>query len=217
MAKEIIWENLTPEEAETLTALVNSGKEVFAAPIEIEHEEQLETLGITWSQCRSWYIGSTRVKVHLTPADEATYKMLLGDLRAKHRDEYRQKRCPIPGKLKPVILCPECNKCSDCPYPEYRDKHKANSLSWDELTESGYEEAQEDAGMRLTDIRLELEAVCRILDEKNPKFTKAIVLKEYFGFSVPEIAKKLNDSERNIYYYLSEAKKIGKQYRKETT
>ena len=29
--------------------------------------------------------------------------------------------------------------------------------------------------------------------------------------------EKLDDSERNIYYYLIEAKKIGKQYRKETT
>ncbi len=55
------------------------------------------------------------------------------------------------------------------------------------------------------------------MDKKNPKFAKAIVLKEFFGFSVPEIAKKLDDSERNIYYYLIEAKKIGKQYRKETT
>ena len=71
--------------------------------------------------------------------------------------------------------------------------------------------------MRLTDIRLELEDVCRVMDKKNPKFAKAIVLKEFFGFSVPEIAKKLDDSERNIYYYLTEAKKIGKQYRKETT
>lgn len=56
-----------------------------------------------------------------------------------------------------------------------------------------------------------------VMDKKNPKFAKAIVLKEFFGFSVPEIAKKLDDSERNIYYYLTEAKKIGKQYRKETT
>ena len=33
MAKEIVWESLTPAEAETLTALVNSGKEAYAAPI----------------------------------------------------------------------------------------------------------------------------------------------------------------------------------------
>ena len=50
-----------------------------------------------------------------------------------------------------------------------------------------------------------------------PKVNLLKPLKEYFGFSVPEIAKHLNETERNIYYYLSEAKKIGKQYRKENS
>ena len=214
MAKEIKWENLTQEEIETLTALEKSGKEVYAAPIEIEHAEQLETLGITWSQCRTWYIGCTKVKVHLTPADYDTYKMLLDALRAKHREEYRQKRCPIPGKLKPVILCPESNKCAECPFPEFRDKHKANNLSWDALVDDGYEEVHEEEGFHQAEIQSEIKAVCKALDKQNPKFSKAIVLKEYFGFSVPEIAKQLNETERNIYYYLSEAKKIGNQYQK---
>ncbi len=53
MAKEIVWDSLTPTEAKTLADLKASGKELFAAPIEIEHREQLETLGINWSQCRT--------------------------------------------------------------------------------------------------------------------------------------------------------------------
>ena len=38
MANEIVWGRLTHTETETLTALVNSGKEVYAAPVEIEHK-----------------------------------------------------------------------------------------------------------------------------------------------------------------------------------
>ena len=38
---------------------------------------------------------------------------------------------------------------------------------------------------------------------------------EYYGLSVADIAQKLNDTERNIYYYLDQAKKIGKQYKRD--
>ena len=224
MAKEIVWGRLTRTETETLTALVNSGTEVFAAPIEIEHKEQLETLGISWADCKTWRIGSTKVIVHLTPADKATYDMLLGDLRAKHRDAYRKKRCPIPGKLKPTILCPECNKCSECPYPEYRDRHKANSISWEGLIEDAYErnmgedydgDPTEDPSFHQREVEMELEEVCKVIDAKNPLYTKAIVMKEYYGLSVDEIAKRLGTTKRNVYFYIDEAKKIGKQYKEE--
>ena len=214
MAIEVKWDSLTLTEAETLAALVKSGKKVFAAPIEIEHSDQLESLGITWAECRTWHIGSSQVTVHLTPADEATYKMLLNDLRAKHREEYRRRRCQIPGKLKPLITCPECNRCAECPYPDYRDQHKANNLSWEGLIESGYEASHSIDDIRQAEIRMELDAVCRELDKKNPKISRAIILKEYYDFSVSEIASKLDEPERGVYYLLAEAKRIGKQYRK---
>jgi DNA-directed RNA polymerase specialized sigma24 family protein len=44
----------------------------------------------------------------------------------------------------------------------------------------------------------------------------SIVLKEYHGLKVDEIAERMNDSKRNVYFYISEAKKIGMQYRKDT-
>ena len=36
----------------------------------------------------------------------------------------------IPGKLKPLIPCPEKNSCKNCPYPQCRDSHLPD-LSWD--------------------------------------------------------------------------------------
>ena len=51
--------------------------------------------------------------------------------------------------------------------------------------------------------------------EAEASGAQAILLKEYYGLSVAEIAQKLNDTERNIYYYLSEAKRIGKQYKRD--
>lgn len=221
MAKEIVWDSLTPAEAETLTALVNSGEAVYAAPIEIEQDKearkfQFKSLGISWAQCKTWRIGRDIVYVHPTPASKAVYDLLLSELRAKHRSAYRERRCMVPGKLKALIQCPEYNKCTECPFPEYRNQHQAREISWDELIESGYETAShEDADMSRIETRMTLDDVCEVIDAQNPLFTQAIILKEYYGLSVDDIAKRLSTTSRNVYYYLGEAKKIGRKIKEE--
>ncbi len=216
MAKEIIWDSLTQEEARTLENLKKNGIEIYAAPIEIEHKEQLETLGITQQECRTWYIGSEKVIVHLTPADKSTYHFLLDELRTRHRKEYRSRRCQIPGKNKPLIMCPECNRCSECPYPEYRDNHKANSISWDGLIESGYEGEADNRMVEQLQAKLEYEDIRSLMDSENPIIAQVFEMKERDGYSVSEIADKLHIKPRNVYYYLSRAKAIGKKYNKES-
>ena len=215
MAKEIVWDSLTQEEAQTLENLRKNGIEIYAAPIEIEHKEQLETLSITQQECRTWYIGNEKVIVHLTPADKGTYHFLLDELRTRHRKEYRSRRCQIPGKNKPLIMCPECNRCSECPYPEYRDKHKANSISWDGLIESGYEGEADNCMVEQLQAKLEYDEIPTLMDSKNPIIAQVFEMKERDGFSVSEIADRLHIKPRNVYYYLDRAKAIGKKYNKE--
>ena len=215
MAKEIVWDSLTQEEAQTLENLRKNGIEIYAAPIEIEHKEQLETLSITQLECRTWYIGNEKVIVHLTPADKGTYHFLLDELRTRHRKEYRSRRCQIPGKNKPLIMCPECNRCSECPYPEYRDKHNANSISWDGLIESGYEGEADNCMVEQLQAKLEYDEIRTLMDSKNPIIAQVFEMKERDGFSVSEIADRLHIKPRNVYYYLDRAKAIGKKYNKE--
>ena len=47
------------------------------------------------------------------------------------------------------------------------------------------------------------------------EFAKAPWAKCEKCFDGAENAQKLNDTERNIYYYLDQAKKIGKQYKRD--
>ena len=216
MAKEIVWDSLTQEEARTLENLRKNGIEIYAAPIEIEHKEQLETLSITQQECRTWYIGNEKVIVHLTPADKGTYHFLLDELRTRHRKEYRSRRCQIPGKNKPLIMCPEYNRCSECPYPEYRDKHKANSISWDGLIESGYEGEADNCMVEQLQAKLEYDEIHTLMDSENPIIAQVFEMKERDVFSVSEIADRLHIKPRNVYYYLSRAKAIGKKYNKES-
>lgn len=212
MAKNIVWDSLTQTEAQTLADLKAKGAEIFAAPIEIEHPGQLETLGISWDQCRTWHIGPEKVTVRLTPADEETYKFLLGELRAKHRDAYRENRCKVPGKRpKTLIRCPENYRCADCPYPEYRDRCKPNTLSWDAMVDSGYEGEDGTHMEEKVQAKMEYEDIEKEMDKKNPCFSKALKLKVLGGYTVKEIAMELGTSERNVYYYIDMAKTIGKK------
>ena len=203
------------EEIEQATQFVKDGCVNYYAPIEIEHSGQLETLNITWNDCRTWHIGSERVTVYLCPADEATYRFLLGELRRKHRNGYRAVRCMVEGKLKPLIRCPESNKCSACPYGRKPEDREANIISWDGLIESGYEGEADNRMVEQLQAKLEYDEIRTLMDSKNPIIAQVFEMKERDGCSVSEIADRLHIKPRNVYYYLDRAKAIGKKYNKE--
>ena len=203
------------EEIEQATQFVKDGCVNYYAPIEIEHSGQLETLNITWNDCRTWHIGSERVTVYLCPADEATYRFLLGELRRKHRNGYRAVRCMVEGKLKPLIRCPESNKCSACPYGRKPEDREANIISWDGLIESGYEGEADNRMVEQLQAKLEYDEIHTLMDSENPIIAQVFEMKERDGFSVSEIADRLHIKPRNVFYYLDRAKAIGKKYNKE--
>lgn len=211
--QDLLGKDLTKEEAGTLEALRAAGKKVGIAPIEIESDEQMIEMGITDRQCRMWSVMKKKVRVHPTPASTEVSDMLLKDLRRKHRQDDRGKRCKVPGKAKPLIRCPESNSCANCPYPEYRDAYQPDNLSWERLIEAGYQEPQGTDEIRQAEIRIMLEEVCAEIRAVNPKFAEAIALRELEGYTVKEIAQIMGDSERNVYYYISKAKEIGEHYK----
>lgn len=208
--KENLWEALTPEERDTLAALTARGTAAFPAPIEIENEEQMEALGITREQCCTWQIGRISVTVHLTPADQETYEYLLRDLRGKYLREHRERRCRIPGKLKTMIVCPERNKCDDCPYPEYRGLWTGKPISLDAMMEKGYEIPYTENGYEQVALEGEVQAICEAIRRENPKYLQAILLRELAGMSAQEIADRMQDTPRKVYYYIEKAKEIGR-------
>ena len=209
MAKEIKWENvtLTSDEVRTLNELRNKGKEVYAAPIEIEHGDQLESLGISWNQCRTWYIGNERITVHLTPDDEDTYRFLLGELYARHRDNYRQNRCMVPGKTR-LIRCPDSNSCANCPFPGYRDQRQPTVISWDDGIESDSREMAE-----LYEAKVQYEEIRDRMVREDPLIAEIFEMKEGSGMTVREIADRLGLTTRQIYYYLQKAQDISRKCR----
>ena len=221
MAKEINYteydfttneERFTPEELRTLTRLIREGTRVFLAPIEILSKDQFEALCITREQCRTWYIGSEKVLVHLTPADEQTFKFLLNELRAKHRKGFRSVRCMIPGKQKALICCPDHFKCSDCPFGRKPEDRDPNEISWDEFTENGLEPDHDDRTIERLHAKLEYDEIRHRMVAEDPNIALAFEMKERDGMTVAEIANALGVTARQVYYLIQKVKTIGAEY-----
>lgn len=114
--------------------------------------------------------------------------MLLGDLRARHRNGYRHVRCQVPGETKATILCPDTNKCSACPYGRTPEEREANIISWDECVAEGYEPAAADDVMKTVTDLCEYEQIRERLREADPDLVTMVEMKAA-GYSVKQIAE----------------------------
>lgn len=197
-----------------LKATINeSGEAVYEAPIEIRDKADLANYGITWEDCKTLRFGtSDRIIVYFF---RTTNRKLAEEqwryLNSQHSKGYRSTRCLVPGTQNPLIVCPDGNKCSACPYGFRPEDRQARIISWEGMAEEGCE----PAGSEMSDAGAELDEIRKRMDQKNPNIMKAVTLKELYGFTVPEIADILGITNRNVYFYLSRAREIGEEYRKE--
>ena len=197
-----------------LKATINkSGEAVYEAPIEIRDKADLANYGITWEDCKTLRFGtSDRITVYFF---RTTNRKLAEEqwryLNSQHSKGYRSTRCLVPGTQNPLIVCPDGNKCSACPYGLRPEDRQSRIISWEGMAEEGCELA----GSEMTDAGMELDEIRKRMDQKNPNIMKAVTLKELYGFTVPEIADILGITNRNVYFYLSRAREIGEEYRKE--
>ena len=136
-------------------------------------------------------------------------------INSEHSQENRMKRCLVPGKRRPLIPCPECNSCAKCPYPEYRDKHEMQEVVFDDEIKVQRTRSTESPDYHKLEVKWKIQGACKMMDEQNPLFAKAIILKEYNGYTVPEIAEILHCTEYDVRYYLRRAIEIGKAFKKE--
>ena len=207
-------DNYTDEELITIRRMMSSGEAIYPTPIVIEDESQLEALHISRAQCQYWRTGKEIHLVHLTPASAEIYQYVIKDLEKDRRTAYRYHRCLIPGEKKTLRHCPDNIHCDKCPYGRQNETKQANFISLDALMK-GDEPIDNTADSVLEKIiqREEYHQICENLRERNTKFLHSLILHSFYGYGAAEIAKMLDDTPRNIYYYLDEAKKIVREYK----
>lgn len=202
-------DDYTEEELITVKEMLEAGKPVYRTPIVIEDESQFETLHINHSQCRTWRIGREIHLVHLTPASESVYQFIMTSLEKERRTAYRLHRCLIPGQRKVLRRCPDYFSCDHCPFQRGNDTKQAHIITLTKLLkgEEPIDETKETLDERV--IRMdEYLQIYEALQERNEKFLHALILHSFYGYTADEISDLMQETSRNVYYFLDEAKKI---------
>ena len=205
--------DLSLEEAETKSILEKNGETVYYMPIEIMNRDQLETLGITREQCRPWRSGAEWKTVHMTPCDKEVYTLLSRDLWTSQIREFRNKRCMVPGKQKPLIRCHDKNKCDECPYGISPWNRQPNLVSLDELMDIGLEPGKTDPVDQMVFQRMELQEIKEMMDEKDKRLFQIFVMLNLLDYKKTDIALKFQISVKHVRQLVEEMNDIVQQFR----
>ena len=191
------------------------GEILYDCPMEIRDQQDLRNYGITWNDCKTLnFNGSAGVVVYFfrtTNRALADYQWTCLD--TQHSRAYAANRCMVPGKRKAQIRCPDTNSCASCPYGRKPEDRQPAVISWNTLTETGYEPVSEDNAEEKALSRIQMDELKVIMDREDTRIWRAIELKERYGCPVNAIALDLNVSEPRVYQLIARAKAIGKAYR----
>ena len=194
------------------TSVGANGEILYDAPYEIKSQDDLDTWGITWDDCKVLnFHGSEKVSVYfIRTENRALAEYLWSDLDTQHSRGFASVRCMIPGKRKAFIKCPDTNSCANCPN---KDKKQAPIISLDGLTETGYVPVEGSAVYEQVEAKLEYERIKAMMDAEDPRIAKVFEMKVLMGFSVREIAEELNVSQPRIYQLIARGRKNSEAYR----
>ena len=205
--------DLSCEEVETKSVLEMNGETVYYVPIVIQIQDQLTTLGITKNQCRTWRIGSERKTVHLTPCNKETYTLITRDIWAQQIKEYRDTRCMVPGKRKPLVRCHEKNRCDKCPFGMSVWSRQPTVISLDELMDSGREPVNKESIDQLVFQRMELRDLKLFMDGKDKRLFRIFVMMNLLDYNKSEIAREFHVSRTNVYHLIDDMNEMIQQFR----
>ena len=195
-----------------------NGQVFFLAPVRVRNDRDLQTFGVGKEARWTLPFGKSTDKIqvlYFQTDKEALSEDFWMKINSEHSKEYRSRRCLIPGKQRPLIVCPDTNSCARCPYPECRDKHEMREIVFDDEIKVQRTVSKESPEIRQLELKWTIQDVCKKISEINPLFTKAIILKAYHNLSVDEIAEELKCSTHMVRYFLRRATEIGRKYKRE--
>ena len=194
------------------TSIGSNGEILYACPMEIKTQADLNNYGISWDDCRSLsFNGSEKVTVYFLMVESrelADYQWSYLD--SLHRRGYRNSRCWIPGKQKEWVRCRDTNSCACCPF---KDQRKPPTISWDQLLASGYEpEAAAPVDEQVLN-KLACEEVFAMMVAEDKRIAKAYKMR-LDGYKGKEVAAELGLSSPRVSNLIARAEEIIDNYKK---
>lgn len=189
----------------------SQGQNVYYVPVEVfKNERERWERGFPSEDCRYVSFGPSKkalvgfVKTQTEP-NEAVVKELRNFINKQLNEWHRNTRCQVPNKKGILIRCPDCNKCSACPFgvkPEDRQLTVVNYSEPEELTEGISEIDDTETGM-------DLEVISKEINSKDPKAGRVFDLCVRQGYSLDDIAMMEGLTERQMRYIKNKIKQFG--------
>lgn len=158
-------------------------------------------------------IGDTRHRCYMTPVPEGLYTQLMDIEWAEAKADTRRRRCRIPAEDGGSKVC-RGRSCCGCPMAS-EDHITSETVSLDAMMEDSHWEVSvrdttsEDAIASVSD-----EEFVECLEHLNRKYAVTYVMLKA-GFTIEEIAKRLNVTDRMVRNYRSKIADLHKKFAEE--
>lgn len=185
------------------------GKQVYNAPIRIVDRNDLKNYGITWKDCESFYVGGIEaMNVYMYETDDPILAdCFWKEINVEHHRNCRGTRCLVPGTLKPLIMCPECNKCSNCPYGRKPEDRQPRVIDY-EVPEDLMNNNDDFSTMNEAESEMIYEELIAAMRRKDPLIAEVFIRYHTYDYDAPEIAAELGIDKRKVYYLKQQAEQI---------
>lgn len=154
------------------------------------------------------------IMVKGTEEERANYIRLIDNER---KAEDRERRCLIPDGKGGFIMCPECNKCSECKKKGSFDFDRNRPLSLDKLREGDEEDDRTYDPAAKTDvegdamIQATLEMLLERLHALSPEYASIFELL-YNQFTVKEVAEELDIPWSTAKDRINKVRKLAQEF-----
>ena len=185
------------------------GKQVYNAPIRIVDRKDLKNYGITWKDCESFYVGGIEaMNVYMYETEDPMLAdCFWKEINVEHHRNCRGTRCIVPGKQKPLIVCPECNKCSNCPFGRKPEDRQPRIIDY-EVPEDFMNNNDDFSTMNQAESEMIYEELIAAMRRKDPLIAEVFTRYHTYDYDAPEIAAELGIDMRKVYYLKQQAEQI---------
>ena len=126
-------------------------------------------------------------------------KYFWNELNAEHHRNSRGTRCIVPGKQKPLIVCPECNKCSNCPFGRKPEDRQPRVIDY-EVPKELMNNNDDFSTMNQSESEMIYEELIAAMRRKDPLIAEVFTRYHTYDYDAPEIAAELGIDKRKVYY-----------------
>lgn len=187
----------------------DEGKLVYDGPIRILNQQDLDHYDVTWKDCVRLPVGGVETMDVLmwefeTP-ELAAFQW--NELNAEHHRNSRGTRCIVPGKQKPLIVCPECNSCANCPFGRKPEERQPRVIDYEE-PEDLMNNSEDFSRMNQAEGEMIYDDLIATMRRKDPLIAEVFTRYHTYGYDAPEIAAELGIDKRKVYYLKQQAEQI---------